>query len=189
MKLLIASNNKHKIEEIKASLSNKFQEITTLQEEGIVCDPEEIGKNFYENALIKARAVQKLTNIPVLADDTGLCVDALGGAPGVHSARYASDHDSAANRRKLLQELACRKNRKAHFETVVVLLFPDGKLIDGIGRVDGRILKEEKGENGFGYDSIFYCDELGKTFAEATAEEKLSVSHRGRALQDLISKI
>ncbi len=189
MKLLIASNNQHKIDEIKQILGNKFEQILSLSEAGIVCDPEENGKTFLDNSLIKVRAVAKLTDMPVLGDDTGLCVDALNGAPGVHSARFAGDHDNAKNRAKLLYELQGKTNRKAHFSTAVALLYPDGRLVTAEGRVDGEILHTEVGTNGFGYDSLFYCDEIGKTFAEATAEEKNAVSHRGRALQKLAEKL
>lgn len=189
MKLLIASNNQHKIDEIKQILGNKFEQILSLSEAGIVCDPEENGKTFLDNALIKVRAVAKLTDMPVLGDDTGLCVDALNGAPGVHSARFAGDHDNAKNRAKLLYELQDETNRKAHFSTAVALLYPDGRLVTAEGRVDGEILHTEVGANGFGYDSLFYCNEIGKTFAEATAEEKNAVSHRGRALQNIANKL
>lgn len=189
MKLLIASNNKHKIEEIKSVLADKFEEISSLPEKGIVCAPEENGKNFLENAMIKATAVAQLTDCAVLADDTGLCVDALDGRPGVYSARYAGDHDSAKNRRKLLAELKNCDDRTAHFETVVVLLYPDGKTVCGYGRVNGRITQNEQGTNGFGYDSIFFSTELGKTFAQASIDEKLLVSHRSRALADLLAKL
>lgn len=189
MELLIASNNKHKIEEIKAVLQNKFNKIITLDEKNIVCDPEETGKDLYENALIKAQTVAKLTNKVVLADDTGLCVKALNGRPGVHSARYASDHDNAANRRKVLSELIGATDRSAYFQSVVVLLYPNGKVVYGEGKVDGYIIEKEQGVNGFGYDCIFYSIELNKTFAEATTAEKLTVSHRSRALHNLLSKI
>lgn len=189
MKLLIASNNQHKIDEIKQILGNKFEQMLSLSEAGIVCDPEENGKTFLDNALIKVRAVAKLTDMPVLGDDTGLCVDALNGAPGVHSARFAGDHDNAKNRAKLLCELQDETNRKAHFSTAVALLYPDGRLVTAEGRVEGEILHAEVGTNGFGYDSLFYCNEIGKTFAEATAEEKNAVSHRGRALQKLAEKL
>ena len=196
MELLIASNNKHKIDEIKTVLEGKFDKITTLDEEGIVCDPDETGETFYENALIKARAVAKYTTKAVLADDTGLCVTALNGRPGVHSARYSSEfpfvekgHDSAANRRKVLSELKNATERSAYFQTVVVLLFPDGKIVTGEGKVEGIILENEQGANGFGYDCIFYSTELNKTFAEATTAEKLTVSHRSRALRNLLSKL
>ena len=195
MQLLIASNNKHKIEEIKAVLEGKFDKITSLAEEGIACDPDETGKTFYENALIKAQAVAKLTDKVILADDTGLCVNALNGRPGVRSARYADEpfgekgHDSAANRRKLLAELQGITERSAYFQSVVVLLYPNGKVLTGEGRVDGYILEQEQGFNGFGYDCIFYATELNKTFAEATTAEKLTVSHRSRALRDLLGKL
>lgn len=189
MKLLIASNNQHKIDEIKQILGNKFEQILSLSEAGIFCDPEENGKTFLDNALIKVRSVAKLTDMPVLGDDTGLCVDALNGAPGVHSARFAGDHDNAKNRAKLLYELQDETNRKAHFSTAVALLYHDGRLVTAEGRVDGEILHTEVGANGFGYDSLFYCNEIGKTFAEATAEEKNAVSHRGRALQNLAEKL
>lgn len=196
MELLIASNNKHKIEEIKAVLANKFDTISTLSDEGIVCDPDETGANFYDNALIKAQAVAKFTTKVVLADDTGLCVNALNGRPGVYSARYASEfplqekgHDNAANRRKVLSELKDVTDRSAYFQSVVVLLYPDGNVFSGEGRVDGYITDHEIGANGFGYDCIFYSTELNKTFAEATTAEKLTVSHRSRALQNLLSKL
>lgn len=188
MKLLIASNNKHKTDEIKAVLNGKFDRITTLAEEGIVCDPIESGATFLENALIKAQAVFN-GSCAVLADDTGLCVNALGGEPGINSARYASDHDSAANRVKLLEKLRGAPDRSAYFTCCVVLLTPDGKVTCGWGRVEGAILESEHGDNGFGYDSIFYSTELKKTFAEASAEEKLTVSHRTRALNDLLTHL
>lgn len=189
MKLLIASNNAHKIAEIKHILSSKFEEMFTPSQLNIHCDPEENGNTFLENALIKATEIAKYTDIAVLADDTGLCVDALNGAPGVLSARYAESHNDAANRKKLLNALSTITNRAAHFETVVVLRYPNGDTLIGNGRVDGKILNEERGNNGFGYDSLFYCDELEKTFAEASEDDKNSVSHRGRALQNLLEQL
>lgn len=189
MNLLIASNNKHKVIEIKTALKEHFDSICSLEEDGIMCEPNEAGGTFKQNALIKAQTVAKLSDKIVLADDTGLCVEALGGRPGVFSARYANRHDDSANRLKLLDELKGVTDRRAHFETCVVLLYPDGKIIYGNGRVDGFILTEERGERGFGYDCIFFCPELNKTFAQANEREKLSVSHRGRALKDLLSKI
>ena len=186
MKLLIASNNAHKIKEITDILSGKFEEIISLKQAGIDCDPEENGTTFEQNATIKATEIAKFTNICVLADDTGLCVDYLGGQPGVNSARYAGNHDDKANRVKLLKQLEGIENRKAHFETCVVLLYPDGNKLIAHGFVEGKILTEELGENGFGYDSLFYCNELSKTFGEATEEEKNRVSHRARALENLL---
>lgn len=188
MNLLIASNNKHKIEEIKTILRGKFEKIFCLEDLDIECDPAETGKTFMENAMIKAQAVAKLTDLAVLADDTGLCVDALNGQPGVNSARYAGNHDNAANRKKLLAELGNETNRSAHFESAVVLMYPDGKFVQACGRVDGYILQREDGTNGFGYDSLFFCTELNKSFGTATADEKNTVSHRGRALQQLLEK-
>lgn len=161
----------------------------SLAEANVQCDPEENGKTFEENALIKAKAVSALTNLAVLADDTGLCVDSLGGEPGVHSARYATEsgHNDKANRQKLLKNLIGTTNRAAHFECAVVVLYPDGRTIVTNGRVDGKILEQERGQNGFGYDSLFFATELGKTFAEATEQEKNAVSHRGRALEKLLA--
>lgn len=187
--LLIASNNKHKIAEIKTALGGYFGNITCLEEEDIFCDPVENGKTFFENAMIKARAAAEFTNKPVLADDTGLCVLALNGQPGVNSARYAGDHESAANRAKLLNELKNQKNRSAYFTTTVVLLYPDGHYLTAEGCVHGIITEQEHGYCGFGYDSLFFCPELNKTFAQASAEEKLAVSHRGRALQNLLKQL
>lgn len=189
MELLIASNNTHKIEEIKTILKNKFEKIYCLKDLDIVCEPEENGTTFSENALIKATEVAKYTNLPVLADDTGLCVNALGGLPNVRSARYAGDHDHAKNRHKLLNDLRGKTDRTAYFETAVVLLYPDGQKVVANGKVFGHILEQEKGTNGFGYDSIFFCDELNKSFGDATADEKNEVSHRGRALQNLLEKL
>lgn len=194
MNLIIASNNKHKVEEISTILAGKFDSIKSLAEANIVCDPDESGATFLENALIKANAVGKLCNCAVLADDTGLCVDALGGKPGIFSARYAATaecgaHDDAANRKKLLQDLRGAQNRSAHFECVVVLRYPNGKLLSATGKVNGRILTEEHGTNGFGYDSLFFADDLQKTFAEADSHEKNAVSHRGRALAALLKML
>jgi len=189
MELLIASNNAHKIEEIKTILKDKFDKIYCLKDLGIVCDPEENGTTFLENALIKATAVAKYSDLAVLADDTGLCVNALRGEPGVHSARYAGDHDHAKNRKKLLSDLKGKTDRTAYFETAVVLLYPDGHKVVASGKVYGHILEKEDGTNGFGYDSIFFCDELNKSFGVASTDEKNAVSHRGRALQNLMEKI
>ena len=171
IKIVVASNNSHKIAEIKTILQHKFQ-CVSLAEVGIDCQPEEKGKTFKENALIKAKAIAKHTDLPVLADDTGLCVDALDGLPGVYSARFAEEHNDVANRNKLLSQLQGVTDRSAHFECAVVLLYPNGKAITATGRVDGKILPAERGENGFGYDSLFFCTDLGKTFAEASADEK-----------------
>lgn len=189
MKLIIASNNEHKIHEIKTILQGRFDVILSLNEANIHCNPDENGETFAENALIKATAIGKMTDCAVLADDTGLRVDALNGEPGVMSARYAENHDNAKNRAKLLEKLKGTTDRSAHFSTAIALLLPDGKIITAEGRVDGYVLEREDGTNGFGYDSLFYCYELGKSFGRATEQEKNSVSHRARALKNLLEKI
>lgn len=187
MKIALATNNKHKLQEIKAILSGCFDEILSLGDLGIDIEIEETGATLKENALIKARAIVELTGIPALADDTGLMVDALGGAPGVYSARYAGEaHDDKANRELLLENLKSASDRSAHFGTVIAVCYPDGSYLTADGRVDGTITFEEKGEGGFGYDSLFFSPELGKTLAEATPEEKNSISHRGRALRAML---
>lgn len=187
MKLAIATNNQHKLCEIKAILANEFDELLSLKELGIDIDVEETGVTLQENALLKARTICRICNIPTLADDTGLMVDALDGAPGVYSARYAGEaHNDANNRALLLKNLNGEQNRSAHFSTVVAIAYPDGHVLTSEGRVDGVILHEERGTQGFGYDSLFYSNELEKTFAEASQSEKNSVSHRGRALRAMV---
>ena len=190
MKLAIATNNQHKLQEIKAVLGGQFEQLLSLKDLGIDVDVEETGSTLEENALIKARAIENICHIPTLADDTGLMVDALNGAPGVYSARYAGEeHNDANNRALLLKNLNGQENRKAHFATVIAIVFPNGDFITSNGRVEGEILQEERGNEGFGYDSLFYSYELGKTFAQASQEEKNSVSHRGRALRNMVEKL
>lgn len=188
MDLVIASNNAHKIEEIRAILGARFR-LLSMADIGLHIEIEETGETLVENALIKARTVSNLTGLPCLADDTGLLVDALDGAPGVRSARFAGeDQNDQANRNKMLalMEGIPVPRRTAHFETVLVLRYPNGQEIIARGRVDGFILTEEHGTQGFGYDSIFYCNELQIPFGEASAEAKNSVSHRGKALANLV---
>ena len=190
MKLAIATNNAHKLQEIRAILSGQFDELLSLKDLGIDVDVEETGTTLEENALLKARTIQAICHIPTLADDTGLMVDALGGAPGVYSARYAGEeHNDASNRALLLKNLQNEQNRNAHFATVIAIVYPNGDFITSKGRVEGEILREERGNEGFGYDSLFYSYELKKTFAEASQEEKNSVSHRGRALRAMLEKV
>ncbi len=184
--LIVASGNEGKLKEIREILKNT--KVISMKEAGFEGDIDETGENFRENALIKAKAVSDYTNKPVLADDSGLCVDYLGGAPGIFSARFSGE-GVKANRELLIKRMYGATDRKAHFECAVCLYYPDGRYIFGIGKTYGRILEEETGEGGFGYDPLFYSDDLGKSFAQATPEEKNSVSHRGRALQDLLTKI
>ncbi len=190
MKLAIATNNAHKLDEIRAILGNSFDELLSLKDLGIDVDVEETGTTLEENSLLKARTICDICKMPTLADDTGLMVDALDGAPGVYSARYAGQaHDDKANRLLLLKNLDGKSNRRAHFATVITICYPNGDFITSSGRVEGSILHEERGTEGFGYDSLFYSDELKKTFAEASQQEKNSVSHRGRALMAMLEKL
>lgn len=190
MKVIAATKNKGKIREMQEILSPLEIEIVSQQEMGINVDVEETGDTFERNALIKARAVAMVCDYPVLADDSGICVEALDGAPGVHSARYAGEDATDADRvMKLLRELGDCENRNAKFVTAVAFIFPDGRELTACGEVLGHIIKSPEGENGFGYDPIFFSNELGKTFAKSTDEEKNSVSHRGRALKNLYEKL
>ena len=185
MKIIVASGNAHKIEEI-AKIFTGF-ELVSMRDifDG---DIEENGSTFKENALIKAKFIAERFALPALADDSGLCVDALGGAPGVYSSRY-SGGDDAENRRLLLKNLENASSRTARFKSVVCLYFPDGRTVFGEGACEGSILFEDTGEGGFGYDPIFYSKDLKKSFGEASAEEKNMVSHRFRALCDLKDKL
>ena len=182
MRLVVASGNKNKLREI-AEIFTDF-EVVSQKEMGFDEDVEETGKTFAENALIKARAASKALGMVALADDSGICVDALGGAPGVYSARYCGHHGSdKENRNLLLKNMEGVENRKAYFQSAIALVFPDGRELIAEGRTNGVILTEEVGSGGFGYDCIFYSDDLQKSFGVASAEEKNAVSHRFRARQ------
>ncbi len=189
--LIVATGNKHKLQEIQAIF--KDVRVVSAREAGYLGDPEETGATFEENAIIKARAAAEALNLPALADDSGLCVAALGGAPGIYSARYAGGHgDDKKNREKLLAELGDEKNRAAYFRSAAALCFPQsmgGKTVTATGDTHGRILTREEGENGFGYDCLFYSDDLCKSFGVASAEEKNAVSHRFRALTALKERL
>lgn len=190
MKIIAATNNANKIKEITSLFSELGFEVVSQKDAGIDIDVEETGNTFAENALIKARAVAMLCDDYVLADDSGLCVDSLDGRPGVYSARYAGEGASDAQKiEKLLSELEDKDDRKAKFVTSIAFIFPDGREIVTKGEVHGKITLEPRGENGFGYDPVFFSTELCKTFAEADMEEKNSISHRGRALKALYEKI
>ena len=185
--VVFASNNKHKIKEVRQILGG-FK-VLSLEDIGLKEDIEETGTTFLENALIKARAATEFLrtrgrSLEVIADDSGLCVEALSGAPGVFSARYAKEHNAAANRAKLLKELEGNKNRRAYFECVFVRMQPDGEFNYGVGKTHGTILEEETGDNSFGYDCLFFSDDLNKSFGKADADEKNTVSHRARAIKD-----
>lgn len=187
MRLVVASGNAHKLREI-AEIFTDF-EVVSQKEMGFDGDVEETGETFVENALIKARAACQALGCMALADDSGLCVDALGGAPGVYSARYCGHHGSdAENRAVLLKNLQGVKERSAHFTSAIALVYPDGRELTAEGYTYGRILEKEVGDGGFGYDCLFFSDDLGKTFGVASSEEKNGVSHRFRALQAMLKK-
>lgn len=185
VKIVFATNNAHKLAEVRAVLGEGY-ELVTLKEVGITEDIPETGATLDENASLKARYVFERTGLDCFADDTGLEVEALNGAPGVHSARYATDgHDFKANNRKLLAELQGTDNRRARFRTVISLI-RGGKEQHVEGIVEGTIATAESGAEGFGYDPLFIPTGCDQTFAEMTAEEKNAISHRGRAVAALV---
>lgn len=186
-KIVLASNNKHKVKEFKEMLDNI--EILTLESIGFNADIEETGKTFEENALIKARTIKDYLksinkDYAVVADDSGLCCEALNGAPGIYSARYAGDHDNQKNRDKLREDLQ-GKNRDAYFICTIAFIDEEGTEQIFVGKTYGTITDEERGNKDFCFDCIFNSNDLGKTFGEATEEEKNSVSHRSRAIAKL----
>lgn len=188
-KFVLASNNKKKIRELRTILGKLLPEciVYSLSDIGFEGDIEENGTSFEENSIIKASVPARLGYIGV-ADDSGLCVDALGGAPGIYSARYSGKGDRE-NNIKLLSELEGKEDRGAGFVCVMSAVFPDGRIVTARGEVRGTILTSPRGDDGFGYDPLFYCPELGKSFAEASADEKNAVSHRGRALAAFCEKL
>lgn len=192
-KIILASNNQHKIKEFKQIL--KDYEILPLSEIGFDEEIEENGTTFQENSKIKVDAISEylksknLEGYMVMGDDSGLCVDSLDGAPGVFSARYAEEHNAQANRDLLLKNLNGIENREAKFVCVITLKKPNGEYIVSQGEVKGCILTEETGDTSFGYDCLFFSHELNKSFGLATADEKNVISHRGRAIQNLLTKL
>lgn len=184
MKILFATNNAHKLAEVQAVLGDSYT-LVTPRDCGVTEEIPETQPTLEGNALQKARYLYERTGLDCFADDTGLEVEALGGAPGVHSARYATDgHDFAANNRLLLRNLADKENRRARFRTVVALIFGGREyLFEGV--VEGQIIDRETGHEGFGYDPLFRPDGYDRTFAQMTTEEKNAVSHRARAVRKL----
>lgn len=190
MKAILASKNQHKLTELSAILSQLGFEIALESEYGLDIDVEETGTTFEENSFLKADAVMKASGLPVLADDSGLMVDALDGAPGVYSARYghkASDKERTAYLLENMKDVP-EERRGAKFVCVITCLFPDGRKIVARGECPGVIARAPHGENGFGYDPVFYLPELGMTYAELPSEQKNAISHRARALQDFCRK-
>lgn len=192
--VVIATNNAHKVEEIETALDFEGWEFKSLKDAGLVSDPDETGSTFLENARIKARAAHDIAGTAVLADDSGLIVDALDGAPGVFSSRYSGiDGDDRANNVKLLQELGAvpYEQRTARFATVLVFINENGSETVAEGFVEGHIGFAERGEHGFGYDPLFFPDIYNGdvTMAELTQGQKNTISHRGNALRELRKKL
>lgn len=186
--IIIATKNKGKLKEFTRMLAPLGYGVVSAEEAGFTDEVEETGATFAENAALKARTIAKACGKAAVGDDSGLCVDALGGAPGVYSARYAGNgHDDEANIAKLLKNMRDVPDgeRGAHFECAIVCAFPDGSEICARGRCDGEILREKRGEGGFGYDPIFGVS-CGKSFGELSPEEKDKISHRGKALSELV---
>ncbi len=190
MRIIVATKNAHKIREISEVFAPMGFDVISQTDAGIDIDVEETGDTFEKNALIKARAVALVCDDYVLADDSGLCINSLDGRPGVLSARYAGEAATDADKiNKVLDELSGISDRSARFVTAMAFITPDGDEIITTGEVFGRITTEPMGNNGFGYDPVFYSEELEKTFAMASADEKNSVSHRSRALVALYNKL
>ncbi|MEE6666255.1 XTP/dITP diphosphatase [Pediococcus acidilactici] len=188
--ILIATKNEGKLKEFKQIFTAKGIEVLSLKDVDEDVDVQENGLTFEENARLKADSYAKTIGIPVLADDSGLEIDALNGRPGIFSARYAGDHNDAANNAKVLTELGGvpDEKRTATFHTTVVVRKPDGTELVANGNLRGRILSVPRGDNGFGYDPLFYVEEKQKTLAQMSREEKNQISHRALAIQDLLTK-
>ena len=193
MKVVLASKNKHKLVEISKITQQFDMELVLQSELGVDIDVEETGTTFEENSLLKAKAVMEATGLPALADDSGIAVDALNGEPGVYSARYGFD-DSLDDWGRLLLLLKNTEHvpdgqRQAQFVCVITMVTPDGKTIQARGEIHGELLREPRGENGFGYDPIFYYPPAGMSTAEMSPEDKNEVSHRGNALKLFYEKL
>lgn len=193
MKVVLASHNPHKLVEI-SKITEKFGMELVLQSDlGVDIDVEETGSTFEENSLLKAKAVMEATGLPALADDSGICVDALGGEPGIYSARYGFDEslDDWGRLQLLLKntETIPDGQRQCQFVCVITFLTPEGQTIQARGEFHGELLRAPAGEHGFGYDPIFYYPPAGKSAAEMTSEEKNCVSHRANALNELYEKL
>ena len=189
MKVVLASHNQKKMVEMKAILSQMGVEVLSQAEVGVDLEPEETGTTFEENARIKAQAVMQATGLPAIADDSGLMVDALGGDPGVYSARYGGPGlDDTGRWQLLLKNMAGESNRACKFVSVICCAFPDGGEVMARGECPGILAQGPSGDGGFGYDPIFYLPQLGKTMAQLTPAEKNQISHRARALAGSIGR-
>jgi len=186
-RIVLASANAHKIREISQMLP-EFN-VVGYKDLGFNEEIIEDGKTFYENALIKAKTVSLALGLPALADDSGICVDALGGEPGIYSARYAGDGIDAHNNKLLLENMQGKTDRKAKFVCCMVFYKPNGEIISATGETHGEIMFEEHGQNGFGYDPLFFSYDLNQCLGEASAQDKNKISHRFRAITALKDKL
>jgi XTP/dITP diphosphohydrolase len=183
MKLVLASKNQKKLEELREILSSLGIEVCSEADAGVDVEVEETGTTFEENSLLKAKAVMEASGLPAIADDSGLCVDVLNGAPGIYSARYGGDEFDDAGRCELLLEMVRgQMPRTAKFVCAITCCFPNGDILTARGECPGTIAFAPMGEGGFGYDPVFFVPGLKKTFAQLTADEKNAISHRGKAL-------
>ncbi|MBR4892874.1 MAG: XTP/dITP diphosphatase [Clostridia bacterium] len=186
MKFVIATNNSGKVKDFNLILSLMGHEAVSLKDMNIEIDVEETGTTFKENSYIKAKAIYDYVKMPTIADDSGLCVDALDGAPGVYSARYGGEGlDDHGRCLKLLEEMKDKENRKARFKSAICCILDDFTVIETEGECEGTLLCEIVGENGFGYDPMFYVEKYKKTFGEVSKEEKNEISHRRKAMNKL----
>ena len=190
MKFILASQNRHKLVEMQNILSAHGVEVVLQSELGLHVEVEETGATFAENAMLKAKAVMAASGLPAIADDSGVCVDALNGAPGVYSARYGGPElDDVGRYRLLLENMRGARDRTAHFTSAIACAFPNGGTIEAEGICPGMIAYAPQGDGGFGYDPVFFLPQLRKTYAQLTPEEKAAVSHRGKALEVFDQKL
>ena len=190
MKFVLATHNPGKLKEMGDILARFGVEVVSPKDLGITVDVEETGTTFAENAMLKAKAICAAAKLPAIADDSGLCVDALNGGPGVYSARYGGEGlDDKGRYMLLLNSMRGQPTRAAHFACAIACVFPNGDELTAEGRCDGTIAFAPIGEGGFGYDPVFFVPELKKTFGQLTAEEKSAISHRGKALASFSEKL
>lgn len=184
MKFILASQNRHKLVEMQSILEKHGVEVVLQSDMGLKVDVEETGTTFAENAMLKAKAVMEASGLPAIADDSGVCVDALNGAPGIYSARYGGEGlDDVQRYQLLLKNMQGAGSRTAHFTSAIACIFPNGDTLEAEGICPGTIAYAPQGDGGFGYDPVFFLPELRKTYAQLTADEKAQVSHRGKALE------
>lgn len=189
-KFVLATHNPGKLKEMGAILAQFGVEVVSPKDLGLTVDVEETGTTFAENAMLKAKAICAAAKLPAIADDSGLCVDALNGGPGVYSARYGGEGlDDRGRYLLLLNNMRGQTTRAAHFACAIACAFPNGDTLTAEGRCDGTIAFAPMGEGGFGYDPVFFVPEKAKTFGQLTAEEKSAISHRGRALESFVGKL